>query len=58
MEGEGVGERWVSKFAVPKRREKRPFPEYFRFYVKGGTQVDPSRDIAKTKTAVEASKRR
>lgn len=46
IEVERVGERLVSKFAVPKLRGKRPVTEYFRFYVEEGIQVDTSRDIA------------
>ncbi|WP_456467958.1 RAD55 family ATPase [Archaeoglobus sp.] len=46
IESERVGERIVSKFAVPKLRGKRPVSEYFRFYVEEGVQVDTSRDIA------------
>jgi len=46
IEVERVGERLVSKFAVPKLRGKRPVLEYFRFYVEEGVQVDTSRDIA------------
>ncbi|MBO8179404.1 MAG: recombinase RecA [Archaeoglobus sp.] len=46
VEVERVGERLVSKFAVPKLRGKRPVSEYFRFYIEEGIQVDTSRDIA------------
>ncbi len=46
IEVERAGERFVSKFAVPKLRGKRPVNEYFRFYVEEGVQVDTSRDIA------------
>lgn len=46
IEAERVGERIVSKFAVPKLRGKKPVSEYFRFYVEEGVQVDTSRDIA------------
>ena len=46
IEVERAGERFVSKFAVPKLRGKRPVSEYFRFYVEEGVQVDTSRDIA------------
>lgn len=46
IEVERAGERFVSKFAVPKLRGKRPINEYFRFYVEEGVQVDTSRDIA------------
>jgi len=46
IESERVGERIISKFAVPKLRGKRPVMEYFRFYIEDGIQVDTSRDIA------------
>jgi KaiC/GvpD/RAD55 family RecA-like ATPase len=46
VEAERVGERIVSKFAVPKLRGKMPVMEYFRFTVEEGVQVDTSRDIA------------
>ncbi len=43
---ERAGERIVSKFAIPKLRGKRSLPEYFRFYIEEGVQIDTSRDIA------------
>jgi len=46
IDAERVGERIVSKFALPKIRGKRPITEYFRFYIEEGVQVDTSRDIA------------
>ncbi len=46
IDSERVGERLVSKFALPKIRGKRPITEYFRFYIEEGVQVDTSRDIA------------
>ncbi|MDI9643009.1 MAG: RAD55 family ATPase [Archaeoglobaceae archaeon] len=46
VESERVGERIVSKFALPKIRGRRPINEYFRFNIEEGVQVDTSRDIA------------
>ncbi|MCX8172851.1 MAG: RAD55 family ATPase [Archaeoglobaceae archaeon] len=46
VESERIGERFVSKFALPKIRGKKPISEYFRFNVEEGVQVDTSRDIA------------
>ncbi|MCS7144371.1 MAG: RAD55 family ATPase [Archaeoglobaceae archaeon] len=46
VESERVGERIVSKFALPKIRGRRPISEYFRFNIEEGVQVDTSRDIA------------
>ncbi|MEM2727326.1 MAG: RAD55 family ATPase [Archaeoglobaceae archaeon] len=46
VESERIGERIVSKFALPKIRGRRPINEYFRFNVEEGVQVDTSRDIA------------
>ncbi len=46
VESERIGERIVSKFALPKIRGRRPINEYFRFLVDEGVQIDTSRDIA------------
>ncbi|MEM4565880.1 MAG: RAD55 family ATPase [Archaeoglobaceae archaeon] len=46
VEAERVGERVVTKFALPKIRGKRPIMEFFRFVVDEGVQIDTSRDIA------------
>ncbi len=46
VEAERVGERIVTKFALPKIRGKKPIPEFFRFVVDEGVQIDTSRDIA------------
>lgn len=46
VESERIGERIVSKFALPKIRGGKPINEFFRFYVEEGVQVDTSRDIA------------
>lgn len=46
VEAERVGERIVTKFALPKIRGKRPIAEFFRFIVDEGVQIDTSRDIA------------
>lgn len=46
VESERVGERIISKFALPKIRGRRPINEYFRFLVEEGVQIDTSRDIA------------
>lgn len=45
VEAERVGERVVTKFAIPKIRGKRPIAEFFRFVVDEGVQIDTSRDI-------------
>lgn len=46
VESERVGERIISKFALPKIRGRKPINEYFRFVVEEGVQIDTSRDIA------------
>ncbi|MFN3383480.1 MAG: RAD55 family ATPase [Archaeoglobaceae archaeon] len=46
VEAERVGERIVTKFALPKIRGKKPITEFFRFVVDEGVQIDTSRDIA------------
>ncbi len=46
IDAERVGEKLVSKFALPKVRGKKPITEYFRFYIEEGVQIDTSRDIA------------
>jgi KaiC/GvpD/RAD55 family RecA-like ATPase len=46
IEASRMGEKIVSKFAIPKLRGKQPITEFFRFYVEEGVQIDTSRDIA------------
>ncbi|MEM1579234.1 MAG: RAD55 family ATPase [Archaeoglobaceae archaeon] len=46
VEAERVGERVVTKFALPKLRGRKPIMEFFRFSIDEGVQIDTSRDIA------------
>ncbi len=46
IEAARMGEKVVSKFAIPKLRGKQPITEYFRFYIDEGVQIDTARDIA------------
>jgi archaellum biogenesis ATPase FlaH len=43
---EKIGEKIVSKVAIPKIRGGKAITEYFRYFVEEGVQIDTSRDIA------------
>ncbi len=46
VEAERIGEKIVTKFALPKIRGKKPITEFYRFTIDEGIQIDTSRDIA------------